>query len=230
MTIKAIFFDLDDTLHDHMQPFSKSVQTVFPTFKATSIQTVYKNFREESDKLWPMYCQGELTIQDMRTERITRTLRNFQFPISLKKAEQFQQTYEDALNHLTLFPEVLDVIFYLKERNYQLGIITNGPTDHQNKKIELLELKQFIPKEFIFISDEVGMAKPDPAIFQYASDQIDIYPEETLYIGDTWENDVVGPIEAGWQSIWFNHRGKKRMTDHEPIAEIHSLKDLQAIL
>lgn len=231
MTLKTIFFDLDDTLHDHMQPFFKSVQTVFPTFdKGTSIQTVYKKFREVSDELWPIYCQGEIDIQDMRTERITRTLHSFQFPISLKDAEQFQQTYEEALNHLQLFPDVLNVILYLIEKNYQLGIITNGPTEHQNKKIELLGLKQFISKEFIFVSDEVGVAKPDSAIFQYACDKTDISPEETLYIGDTWENDVVGPIEAGWQSIWFNHRRRIRMTNHEPFSEIQRLIELRTIL
>lgn len=231
MTIKAVFFDLDDTLHDHMLPLAKSLQTAFPAMNQNiSIQKVYNRFREVSDELWPNYCQGKLTLHELRIQRVIGALKLFHPEVSIQEAEKFQKTYEKAFNHLELFPEVPDLLRYLKKEGYQLGIITNGPVKHQYNKIEVLGLTSFISKEHIIISDAVGTAKPDPEIFHIAADKMKVDASEIAYIGDSWENDVVGSIEAGWQSIWFNHRGKKGLTAHKPLAEIQNLSELYPIL
>jgi len=81
------------------------------------------------------------------------------------KAMQFQQNYEKSLNDLKLFSEVPKLFNELKISGLEVGLITNGPTAHQQDKIRQLRLTQFIREELIFISDQVGIAKPNPDIF-----------------------------------------------------------------
>lgn len=111
----------------------------------------------------------------------------------------------------------------MKAKGKLVGIITNGPVQHQFNKIKSLDLTSYVSKDHIFISDEVGVAKPNKQIFQHVAQQVDMLPSEILYIGDSWPNDVVAPMEAGWQAIWYNHRKRLPGTSHKPLAVIDQL-------
>ena len=63
--------------------------------------------------------------------------------------------------------------------------------------------------EHIFISGGIGYQKPDPQAFKYVENAFALNPEETWYVGDTYEADVVGANTAGWHTIWFNHRNRE---------------------
>ena len=173
--------------------------------KSFSVEDIYKSFRVSSDLLWEQYSAGELSLAELRIQRIILALKPFNVHITREEAAQFQDEYEVQSNRLKLFPEVPKLSTALKDKGYRLGILSNGPTEHQLKKITSLGLTQFIMSHFIFISDELGIAKPDPAIFNIVAKKVNYQPKELLYIGDTWANDVAAPIEAGWQAIWFIH-------------------------
>lgn len=105
-------------------------------------------------------------------------------------------------------------------------MITNGPHDMQEGKIERLGLKEWFPTEHVWISNVVGMAKPDPRIYQLALDYFGVKAEDTLFVGDSWESDVVGPIRVGMQAIWLNKYGKEIKQDVNPLAvvtELHAI-------
>jgi HAD superfamily hydrolase (TIGR01549 family) len=198
MTIRAIFFDLDDTLHDHLYPFSKAFVTTFPLFvNQVHIESLYKRFRECSDLLWKQYRDNELSLEELRIKRIKLVLGEFDITITNKDAFDFQCEYEECLNQLKFFPEIPNLLETLKSKGFMIGIITNGPTDHQYNKIKSLSLTKYIPRSMITISDEVGIAKPNPEIFHHVAQKISIHPSELVYIGDSWINDVVAPAKAG---------------------------------
>jgi len=226
LSINKIFFDLDDTLHDHQKPFAEALIHIFPTFpQRKHIQSVYKRLRHYSDLLWVDYNAGTKSLDELRIERIILALKDFHFPISKSQASEFQQRYEQELFNISLFHEIPEILSELQQR-FEIGIITNGPVKHQSNKIKALGLERFIPSDRIFISDGLGIAKPDPNIFLEVAKRVKGVPHEMLYIGDTWKNDVIGPIEAGWQAIWFNHRKRQRETDHQPMSEITTLHEL----
>jgi len=231
MDIKAIFFDLDDTLHDHHAPFARAISPLLPGPK-NQLDTVdiYKSFRFYSDVLWKEYDCGKIPLDQLRVERIVRTLKECSIEVTEEKAIQFQESYEQELQLLTLFPEVPLLLKELKELGVEIGLITNGPTEHQWMKIRQLGLGVHFSENHIFISDRVGRAKPNPYIFEVAAREINLPSENLLYVGDSWENDVVGPIKAGWNAVWFNHRGKQPLTDHKPIAKINTLSDLLSLV
>lgn len=225
--IKAIFFDLDDTLHDHHAPFARAIFPILPNSN-NQLKTVdiYKAFRFNSDVLWKEYDAGKIPLDELRIERIIRTLEEYGVEVSEEKAIQFQQCYEQELKLLTLFPEVPMLLKELTKLGIEIGMITNGPTEHQRMKIQQLGLDEHFLENRIFISDQVGKAKPNPDIFKVAAREINLPPEELLYVGDSWENDVVGPMKAGWNAVWFNHRGRHPLTEHKPVTEIKALSTI----
>jgi HAD superfamily hydrolase (TIGR01549 family) len=224
MTIKAVFFDLDDTLHDHLYPFSKAFKDSFPKlFEQIDVASLYKKFRDFSDLLWKNYSNQELTLEELRIARIVMALEFFQKDITNEQASKFQAQYELNLDNLKLFAEVPELIKVLKAKEKLFGIITNGPVQHQFNKINSLGLTNYVSRDHIIISDEVGVAKPNKQIFHYVAQKINMIPSEIVYIGDSWPNDVVAPMEAGWNAIWYNHRKRLPDTCHKPLAEINHL-------
>ncbi|MCP8969999.1 HAD family hydrolase [Ectobacillus ponti] len=225
--IQAIFFDLDDTLHDSQRPFRRAMEQSFPhPYASVPSDTAYKMFRHFSDLLWPAYCRGDVSLADLRAERIIRMMEHQGFVISRQEAERFQACYEREQQRIELFSDASAVLTELQEMGLLIGIITNGPVKHQAGKIAALGLDSAIQSEHIFISDAVGIAKPDQQIFEWVARQVGHSPGHLLYVGDTWENDVAAAMEAGWHSIWYNHRSRKPETDHQPLAEIRLLSDI----
>jgi HAD superfamily hydrolase (TIGR01549 family) len=224
MAIKAIFFDLDDTLHDHLYPFSKAFKDSFPhLYEQMDVVPLYKKFRDFSDLLWKKYSNHELTLEELRIARIEMAFEYFKKGITNEQASEFQAQYELNGDNLQLFAEVLELINEIKSKGILVGIITNGPVQHQFNKINSLGLASYVSRNHIFISDEVGVAKPNIQIFQHVAQKVNMSPNEIVYIGDSWPNDVVAPMEAGWKAIWYNHRKRLPDTDHKPLAEIDQL-------
>lgn len=231
MGIKAIFFDLDDTLHDHLFPFLNAFKTTFPIYdEQVHMESLYKKFRDYSDLLWIEYSKNELTLEEHRVNRIVLALESFNIRITNEAASEFQKQYDLMLNNLQLFPEVPELLVTIINKGYKIGIITNGPTEHQFNKIKSLGLTKYITREWIFISDEVGIAKPNPEVFSHVAKKVKLLPDELLYVGDSWPNDVVAPSGAGWQSIWYNLRKRQPSTDYKPAAEIDRILSVLNVL
>jgi HAD superfamily hydrolase (TIGR01509 family) len=231
MEIKAVFFDLDDTLHDHQAPFAHALVDSFMEWKTRpDFDTAYKRFRSFSDYFWKDYTQGTISLEQLRINRIMSAMESLDRKISEGEARQFQQNYENRLSNLTLFTEASVVFDALKKLGIEVGLITNGPVAHQQNKIRQLQLNKFIDEKLMFISDGVGYAKPNPQIFHIAAAKIQLPAETLLYVGDTWENDVAGAMTAGWNAVWFNHRNREPLTGHEPLGEIKILSELMEVL
>lgn len=231
MAIKAIFFDLDDTLHDHLYPFSKAFKDSFTNlYQQLDVESLYKKFRDFSDLLWKKYSNQELTLEELRIARIVMALEYFQKSITNEQASDFQAQYEMNLDDLKLFAEVPELINVIKAKGKLVGIITNGPVQHQFNKINSLGLTSYVSRDHIFISDGVGVAKPNKQIFHHVAQKVNMIPSEMLYIGDSWPNDVVAPMEAGWKAIWYNHRKRLPGTGNKPLAVIDHLLSIIDIL
>jgi len=231
LVIKAIFYDLDDTLHDHLLPFSNALKETLPMYYGqVDVTSLYKKFRHFSDILWKSYSANELTLVDLRIKRIVLALDSFKISITKKQASEFQKQYELDLENLQLFPEVPGMLEMLKNKGLTLGIITNGPVEHQSKKINSLGLTKYFNRDLIFISDEIGIAKPNPHLFEHVAQKTGFAPNEHLYIGDTWSNDIEASSKAGWQSIWYNHRNRLPETNHKPLTIINKLSSVLSVI
>ncbi len=214
----AVFFDLDDTLYDHLVPFREAVREVLgQEGKHLDDEELFYRVRHHSDVLWPKYLNGELELEETRVRRLELAFAEFGIMLTRGEAEQIQASYIGRQYDIGFIDGVEELIRRLISLGHKVGVITNGPKDHQMNKLRGLGVDKLIPPDMIFISDAVGLAKPDPAIFAHVNRVTGTLPEHSLYVGDTWANDVVGALSAGWQVCWYNPRGREPgNTGHTP--------------
>lgn len=227
----TFIFDLDDTLYNQIDPFQQSIEKNFD-FKDIAIEQLYIAFRKHSDELFYLEISGQMSMKDMHVARISKALEEFGIMISREEAEQFQKDYQYFQYNIQVTEDVEQTLNYCVEKGIQLGVITNGPLEHQRSKIKQLRIEKWIPVEHIFISSEVGIAKPDVKIFELVEEKMNVSKSEVYYIGDSYPNDVVAAKEAGWRTVWINRRGKQIDTlhDHEVNGDVSLLSIIGSIV
>lgn len=226
-----VFFDIDDTLYDQAQPFAYAVHKVYGNVPGATDAELFRASRVHSTQVFAAFSRGELPTDRIYTRRMVDTLADFGITISDALALKIQRVYErDTGDSLSLSRPMQQCL----ERccaACRVGIITNGAKKRQMGKLQLLHAWKWIEPGAVFISDEIGMAKPDPAIFRYACDRTGTRPERCLYIGDSYDNDVVGAVGADMPVIWFNRRKKTRPADGaQPTWEVASDTELLKLL
>nr|WP_241964573.1 HAD-IA family hydrolase [Paraliobacillus zengyii] len=107
-------------------------------------------------------------------------------------------------NNWSIFKDVIPCLNQLKRLGYRLGIISNGDYNQQIEKLELINIHDFF--DCIITSSEMGVAKPNPIIFQEACVQAKVQVHKSLYIGDRLETDAIGSKKAGMVGIWLNRK------------------------
>lgn len=205
--IKAIIFDLDDTLYDQKLPFTQALgQTYRYDLTPDELAHVFNRFHDFNDQGFDQENVKGMSFETWQTARIRYALANVTpEPISTDWAIQFGLAYHQALTRIQLFEGLAGTLTKLS-RCFKIGIITNGPAKLQRNKLHQLQIEHYVHPDHIFISEELGIAKPDPSIFTTWAHQVGIKANEAVYVGDNATLDMVSAKHAGWQTFWFNHR------------------------
>ncbi|MGP3783042.1 HAD family hydrolase [Paenibacillus sp. 1A_MP2] len=153
---RAIFFDVDDTLYDHLQPLKGALQEVLGLPYDFPYGEAYHRFRYYSD--W-LSAQEDLSavpepeaVERMRHRRFELTMAEFGLPLQSGQAEELQAQYLNRQFQIQPFEGAYELIRRLLAEGHTVGLITNGEGAHQQKKLEALDVSSLIPEERIFIS------------------------------------------------------------------------------
>lgn len=224
----TIIFDLDDTLYDQTLPFRKAFRKLFQDpFTDEEIEKIYIASRKYSDALFEKNQAGELSLLEMQTYRIKAACHEFDIALSDQQAVEFQEAYLAEQQKITLYDELKELLDDLFNQTKQLAVLTNGDEDHQSMKINQLNLAKWIPEEHIFISGSIGHAKPKQEVFRFIEKKLQLDKSTTVYIGDSFDNDIVGAKQAGWQAIWMNHRKRNApVTTVKPDRTVYNAEEL----
>lgn len=206
-----LYFDLDDTLYDRVQPFARACKQVFPHLLAHPVQEVYDTFQHYSEQVFGQMQNGEMSLQDLHVYRCTKMCEHYGYVIDRTQALTFQEAYQSNQTKIELSQDMENLLDALVAKQVRIGIITNGDAAHQRMKIKQLGLERWFKLENIFISGEVGIMKPNLEIFEMAGTG-----DDYLYVGDSYANDVVGAKNAGWKCIWLK---KKDVASNEVKAD-----------
>ncbi len=224
-----IFFDLDHTLWDFDQNAAIVLRKLFlecaDHLTHISFDDFFDRYSYHNDQLWGLYGVDLIPQAELRLER---------FRLSLA---EFGVTNRDIVNHFVLeypkqaplqthlFPYTKEVLSYLKSR-YRLHLITNGFEEVQHIKLNNCGLADFF--DTVTTSQNSGVKKPNPKIFEYALSVAGAEKISSLMIGDSVESDCLGAKNIGLDQVYFNP--KKMDCKHLFTAQIHCLSELKALL
>jgi 5'-nucleotidase len=233
----TICFDLDNTLYSHEKAFEKAIYFCFETILkgknlngSVDVKQLFIVFKKNCDLYWNDYESGILSPIEYRRKRFLETTQLFQLPLCADDADEFHRIYYNVIDIFSEpFPKLNTILENLVEAQVKIGIITNGGADTQYNKVKELDLYEWIPNDAIFISGQLKIAKPNRQIFDIAKQKLES-SGQYLFVGDSWEHDVVGAIEAGWDSIFLNTRMEKPKTAHKPFAVCTSLEGVAEVI
>ena len=203
--MKTFIFDVDDTLYDQIQPFEKAFNKYLKEKYDLDVQALYKRSRVYSDAIFPKVESGEVSVDESGVYRMMHALKEFGIEYSQEEALAFQLEYRYNQGHLEM-STALQSLFDKLQGKVQLGVLTNGVSDHQRLKIKGLGLHTWIPEENLFISGDLGASKPELKVFHHIEDKLKNKPEDTYFVGDSITHDIMGAKRAGWKMIWLNRR------------------------
>ena len=224
MTYSWLLFDADDTLFDYPKAESGALRTTFEHFGQVYRSEILRIYQVFNRQVWGEFERGEILPQDLRLKRFRLLFDELQ--VSLDPQDFSTQYLENLARASDLLPDAA-VVLEVLSRNYHIALVTNGLKDVQRPRLERSSIRPFIEK--IFISEEMGVAKPDPGFFDTVFREVGNPPKsKVLIIGDSPTSDMQGGINYGIATCWFNPFGK---TSELPIThEINALKQLLDIL
>lgn len=204
LTPKFIYFDLDDTLLDHKKAEQKGLADVyqhFDVFTDISLKTLLNVYHLINKGLWEEYGKGEIDRFILQRRRFEETLSRLGIDTAL--LEQIGNAYMDNYrNHWEWIDGAKNAFDSIRAK-YPVGIITNGFAETQWMKIDQFGFRETASQ--IVISEEIGVMKPHPKIFDYSTQLVGVERSEILYVGDSLTSDVMGGKEAGWQVAWYTN-------------------------
>lgn len=128
--------------------------------------------------------------------------------------------------HAELFPKTLDTLDSLRGR-YRLAVVSNGVADVQYAKLDITGLRSYF--DVVAVSADVGIGKPDPLIFGYALDRLEVVAGEAIMVGNSLARDIVGARNAGIRAVWVDRERKPPELDVIPDARITCLSELLSL-
>lgn len=225
--IKHIFFDLDRTLWDFERNSENILLQLIETYGLEAkcqaeAQQIITTYKEVNKSLWDQYGRNEITKEQLRSSRFTKTLATFNYHF-LGFGLQLEKEYIERSPYQThVIPGSYEILEYLQGK-YELHILTNGFREIQHIKLKQSDLRKYFAN--VIISEEVGFQKPDPKIFTHALEKINATVKECLMIGDDHNGDVQGALDAGWYAIHFNPHGEP-VGNHPQIRSLDELRDI----
>ena len=227
--VKAVLFDLDDTLFDHRYAARcvlEDLQARQPGLQKYSLEFLEReDFRLLGEKHL-LVMAGSLSPDDARVQRIRSLFAccgeeitiQFAKELAARRVDIYRQSRRPVAGAVALLREL--------KRHARIGIVTNNFTEEQREKLEACALAPLI--DVLVTSEEIGRLKPEREIFRAALRRLGCEPDEAIMVGDSWELDVIGAIGAGLRAVWFNRDGLPKPDTPEAL-EITSLEPTQEV-
>lgn len=201
----GVVFDLDDTLLDTagveeemLAALCQAARPEHPSLDDSQLRRRWFNLRNE---LYLRVLSGEWDIETYRREHIDAVMSPWGAP-SAPLVQTFLRLRDQQVERCRLLEHALELLAELREAGVRTSLLTNGPSRVQRRKVELMGLQDHL--DGIAISEEIGVAKPDPGAFSAALALIDCAPHEAVMVGDNVDWDVHGALSAGMLgAVWI---------------------------
>lgn len=217
-----ILFDADDTLF-HFDDY-RGLQHMFSQYNIFFNDLDYAAYQLANKALWRRYQDGTMTAKELQSERFSKWALQLNVP-PMELASAFLASMADISKLIEGAHSLLTTIKSKKK----IGIVTNGFTELQQIRLKRCGVFEYF--DVLVISEEVGVAKPHPGIFDYALNKMgNPSREKVLMVGDNPETDILGGINSGLHTCWYNAKNKPTPEGVSPHYQIKSLAELESML
>ena len=237
MLYKKLLFDLDNTLVDDDENRKYAIKQILIEKEENTTEERIENFIKVDNQFWKDRAEGKIKdpykfknnkekTEWVRSQRFIKYFKN----ISFEQAKEINKRYINYLSkNIIPINGAQEILRYLYEKQYEIYIVTNGPIKVVDDKLNKINSKKYI--KYAFTAEEAGHMKPHKEFFEKFFSKIDVNKaDDMLIIGDELEKDILGGINNGIDSCWFNMKKIRNNTDLKPDYEINSLMELKNIL
>ena len=208
--VSVVAFDLDDTLWDEHHATDRAARALYDDWHLdtrVSFEAFRLDWKRLSTEQFDAFTRGEISHLEQRRQRVRGMRELLGLPhdeAQLKRSlSLYQETYE---TFWTPFPESLPVLTEFRSRGLGIGLITNGDGTQQRAKLARMGLTDSF--DWILISGDVGVAKPDPRIFRELMTRSGASAERILFVGDRLDKDVLPARQLGMSALQIDHGGQ----------------------
>lgn len=207
--VKAIYFDLDDTLCGYWNASKAGLRSTFernavpgktPDEMIIAWADAFRDFSQSLKEETELYESYLTSGTRTRTHQMHLTLKGVGIE-DMALAEVLSHSYmTDRDANLKLFPDAVEVLQKL-DKKFPLGLITNGPADIQNQEVDTLGIRHYFDN--IFIEGEMRIGKPNEIVFSNAAKAVGCEPDQLLMVGNSFGHDIKPAIKYGWATAWI---------------------------
>ncbi|MBP1963577.1 HAD family hydrolase [Paenibacillus aceris] len=235
---KVIFFDMNNTILDRRQCFDSAFLEVMNDYTARwepdetlfTTQDVLQSYKMEWSRHRKAPIRSPISPDELRHICLRKALSPLPVNVSTAFTRAFFEQVEEQEDHfVALFPGVEDTLEALSQ-NYKLAIISNGNRRRLQHNLDKMKLTQWITQDRLFSSEKDGPRKPHPAIFERALKAMNTASSQSVMVGNSWRNDVVGAASSGLDAIWIHPGNMKKISERrigkQKVIIIRSFKQL----
>lgn len=219
--LKALLFDLDDTLVDFMRMKRKSVDAAIHAMIDAGMDI---SFEVAHSAVWAIYDKEGIESQHVFDSFLIEKLGKLDYKLLATAIIAYRRAREKAL---VLYPHVRSTLVELVRRGYRLAVISDAPAKQAWLRLCSLGLQHFF--ETVITFEDSGEKKPHPLPFQKALDALNVTADEAIMIGDWPERDVAGAQALGIRTIYARY-GSRHEALYKADHDIDDIAELLSIL
>ena len=226
--VRAILWDVDGTLLDFAAAEKAAIQRLFIEFGlGECTDDMVARYAAINDGYWKRLERGEITKREVLIGRFREFFTELGIDPDLSEA--FNARYQHALGDTVVYrDDSLTIVKALRGKVKQY-VVSNGTVVAQTKKLERSHLGEWM--DGVFLSEQLGAEKPNPAFFEKVFAALpDIPKEDMLIVGDSLTSDMKGGLMAGIPTCWYNPQSLPRPADMAIAFEIQNLQQVYELL
>ena len=230
-TLSIVFFDIDDTLYSTSDFARQARRNAVQAMVEAGLRVPVDVCLRELEEVVAEFSSNYEHHFDRLLQRFPPESLGGENPALLVAAAVI--AYHGAkMRQLVPFPEVPRVLGHLAKAGLRLGVITEGPAVKQAEKLLRLRLVEHFDPAAIFISDQLGISKPNPKLYRRACQLAAVEPGRAMYVGDNAPNDVDPANAVGMKTALCRRGGRHedKPSRTPPTHAIANLEELEALL
>lgn len=197
-----VYFDLDNTLLDHSKAEKlahRDLHSLYEELQPVREEEWLATYKAINGRLWLEYQRGETDRHTLHRTRFHESMEVL--GLDSRRSEEIGTRYMELYRDHWDWIDGAEQALLSVAAELPVGFITNGFLETQKKKIDFLNLQRF--SELFIISEQVGVMKPHPKVFDLATEKAATPRHRILYVGDSYSSDIEGGKNAGWNTAWY---------------------------